>query len=107
MALIRAVSHRMAIMYLGFVVELAEGKKLGCGICHPYTEALKNAVFSLDMDFEKEIESLDSEIPSPLDLPTGCPFRNRCEKCMEICVTKRPQLREVEEEHWIACHRYV
>ena len=106
-ALIRAVSHRMAIMYLGFVVELAEGKKLGCGICHPYTEALKNAVFSLDMDFEKVIESLDSEIPSPLDLPTGCPFRNRCEKCMEICVTKRPQLREVEEGHWIACHRYV
>ena len=106
-ALIRSVSHRTAIMYLGFVVELAEGKKLGRGVCHPYTEALKSAVFSLDMDFEKEIESLDSEIPSPLERPTGCPFRNRCEKCMEICAAERPQLREVEKGHWIACHLYA
>ena len=89
------------------MVELAEGKKLGRGICHPYTEALKSAVFSLDMDFEKEIESLDSEIPSPLERPTGCPFRNRCEKCMEICAAERPQLREVEKGHWIACHLYA
>lgn len=89
------------------MVELAEGKKLSSGICHPYTEALKSAVFSLDMDFEKEIESLDSEIPSPLERPTGCPFRNRCEKCMEICAAERPQLREVEKGHWIACHLYA
>lgn len=89
------------------IVELAEGKKLGSGVCHPYTEALKSAVFSLDMDFEKEIESLDSEIPSPLERPTGCPFRNRCEKCMEICAAERPQLREVEKGHWIACHLYA
>lgn len=68
-ALIRSVSHRTAVMYLGFVVELTEGKKLGSGVCHPYTEALKSAVFSPDMDFEKEIESLDSEIPSPLERP--------------------------------------
>lgn len=106
-ALIRSVSHRTAIMYLGFVVELAEGKKLGRGVCHPYTEALKSAVFSLDMDFEKEIESLDSEIPSPSERPTGCPFRNRCEKCMKICAAERPQLREVEKGHWIACHLYA
>ena len=106
-ALIRSVSHRTAIMYLGFVVELAEGKKLGRGVCHPYTEALKSAVFSLDMDFEKEIESLDSEIPSPSERPTGCPFRNRCEKCMKICAAERPQLWEVEKGHWIACHLYA
>lgn len=105
-SLVRAMSHQVAIMYLGNVVEVVPGERLGKGKVHPYTEALKGAIFSLDMDFSKPIESIESEAPSPLDVPPGCPFWNRCPHCMERCKTEKPVLKTVEFHHEIACHLY-
>lgn len=106
MALIQAFAHQVAVMYLGNIVEVIPGEKV-CNDClHPYTQALVDAVFDLDMDFSKPIESIDSEPPSPLDVPTGCPFQDRCDRCKEICRKEHPVLKEVEPGHEVACHLY-
>ena len=106
-ALLRSVSHRIMIMYLGNVVEIVPSRDLAKrDLVHPYTQALIGSIFSLDMDFSHPIESIESEMPSPLDVPSGCPFRNRCEKCMEICEKERPKLKAVGEGHEIACHLF-
>ena len=106
MALVQAFAHQVAVMYLGNIVEVMPGEKVGTDSKHPYTQALIDSVFDLQMDFSKPIESIDSEAPSPLDVPTGCPFQNRCEHCMEICKTERPVLKEIEPEHQVACHLF-
>ena len=59
------------------------------------------------MDFSKPIESIESEAPSPLDLPSGCPFRDRCDRCMDICLSQKPALRRLEPGHEVACHLYA
>ncbi len=105
-ALVRAFAHRTAIMYLGNVMEVVPGKQLGIDPCHPYTEALRNALFDLDMDFAKPIETIESEAPSPLDVPPGCPFSGRCSHCSDRCRTEKPVLREIEPDHQIACHLF-
>lgn len=105
-ALARIISHRVAVMYLGNIVEIVEGQHLCKGTMHPYTEALSKAIFSTDMDFTKPIESIESEAPSPLNVPSGCPFQNRCEYCMEICKKEKPALKQICENHEIACHLY-
>lgn len=104
MALVQSLAHQVAVMYLGNIVEILPGEKVAKGSRHPYTQALIGSVFDLEMDFSRPIESIDSEAPSPLDVPTGCPFQNRCEHCMEICKKERPLLAEVEPEHMVACH---
>ena len=117
MALVQSLSHQVAVMYLGHIMELLPGDKVadGCvhpgekvasGCLHPYTKAMIDAVFDLRMDFDKPIKSIESEAPSPLDLPAGCPFQNRCPRCMEICRREKPALRQIEEDHQIACHLY-
>ena len=94
-------------MYLGNVVEIVPGSELGTGeVCHPYTRALRDSLFSIDMDFSKPIESIESEAPSPLDVPAGCPFRNRCEHCTERCAVEKPKLRRLTRDHEIACHLF-
>lgn len=106
-ALVRSVSHRVAVMYLGNVVELMSGADLGhCATQHPYTRTLMESIFSPAMDFSKAIENLDSEVPSPLDAPPGCPFSTRCTQVQEQCRSKQPILKEVEPGHKIACHLY-
>ena len=106
-SLVRNMSHRTAIMYLGSIVEVVPGRNL-CGgeKMHPYTKALGDSLFYVGMDVTKPIESLDSEVPSPLDKPQGCPFRDRCGKRMEICAKEKPALKEVEPGHMIACHLF-
>ena len=106
-SLVRAMTHRTAVMYLGNVVEIVPGPEIGTGeLCHPYTRALRDSLFSIDMDFTKPIESIDSEAPSPLDVPAGCPFRNRCEFCTELCAAEKPRLRHLAKGHDIACHLF-
>lgn len=105
LALVSLFSHRIAVMYLGNIVEKIDGDKLQQAQ-HPYTQALLKAVFSLDEEKNKHIETLTGEIPSPLDLPIGCPFQNRCAYCREICTQTKPQLKEVSSEHYVACHLY-
>ena len=105
-SLVHCMSHRTAVMYLGNIMEVVPSRQLCTGLMHPYTEALKEALFSVDMDFEKPIESIESEAPSPLDVPAGCPFRDRCGRCMPVCRSERPELKEVEPGHVIACHLF-
>ena len=93
-------------MYLGNLVEVLPGKDLDMKAMHPYTRALMGAVFDINMDFSKPIESIESEAPSPLDLPQGCPFQGRCEHCMDICKKENPHLVEVEDGHSVACHLF-
>ena len=106
MALVQSLSHQVAVMYLGSIMEVLPGEKVASGCMHPYTKAMIDAVFDLRMDFDKPIKSIESEAPSPLDLPAGCPFQNRCPRCMEICRREKPALRQIEEDHQIACHLY-
>ena len=77
-ALVQSVAHQVAVMYLGNLVEVLPGEDLSSKSLHPYTKALMGAIFDVSMDFEKPIESIESEPPSPLDMPTGCPFQGRC-----------------------------
>ena len=106
MALIQSFAHQVAVMYLGNIVEIIPGDKIADSCQHPYTQALLDAVFDLDMDFSKPIQSIDSEAPSPLDVPKGCPFQDRCTKCMDICRQEHPHLKETEPGHEVSCHLF-
>ena len=106
LGLIQSFAHQIAVMYLGNIVEIMPGEAIDKNAKHPYTQALLGAVFDLNMDFSQKIESIESEAPSPLDLPTGCPFQDRCEHCMEICKKERPALINLEADHQVACHLY-
>lgn len=104
LALIQAFAHQIAVMYLGHVVEVLPGTHAAKQAKHPYTNALLESVFSVHMDRKEQIERLEGEVPSPLDLPEGCPFQNRCKYSMEICKKEKPELVEIEEAHQVACH---
>ena len=106
LGLIQSFAHQIAVMYLGNIVEVMPGEAIDKNSKHPYTQALLGAVFDLNMDFSQKIESIESEAPSPLDVPTGCPFQDRCEHCMEICKQENPKLIDLEEGHQVACHLY-
>lgn len=106
LGLIQSFAHEIAVMYLGNIVEVLPGADISTNARHPYTQALLGAVFDLNMDFSKKIESIESEAPSPLDVPAGCPFQDRCDRCMQICRQERPVLKKLEEGHEVACHLY-
>lgn len=103
LALVSLFAHKIAVMYLGNIVEKLDADKLEKAK-HPYTRALLKAVFSLDEEKNKSVETLTGEIPSSLDLPAGCPFQNRCRYCKDICRDVKPQLKEIEKNHFVACH---
>ena len=104
LALVQSFSHQIAVMYLGHVVEVIPGEQVARGALHPYTQALLSALFSIHMEQGKKIESIQGEAPSPLDIPQGCPFQNRCPHCGERCRREKPQLVEVGPDHLVACH---
>lgn len=106
MALVQSFAHKVAVMYLGNIVEVLPGKEVGTNAQHPYTQAMLGAIFSTKMDFDKKIESIESEAPTPVDVPPGCPFQNRCDRCMEICKKEKPLLRNTGERHQVACHLF-
>ena len=85
------------------MMEKLDGDKLS-GARHPYTRALLKAVFSTDQEKNQYIGILPGDIPSPLNIPSGCPFQNRCEHCQELCQKEKPAFREVEPNHFVACH---
>lgn len=105
-ALVQSVSHQIAVMYLGNLVEVIHGRELLAKAVHPYTKALMDSIFDINMDFSNPIESINGETPSPLDLPEGCPFRGRCPHCMDICKKENPALIEIETDHNVACHLF-
>ena len=106
LGLIQSFAHQVAVMYLGNIIEVMPGEGLAEKCCHPYSKALLDAVFDTKMDFSKKIEPIKGEPPSPLDLPTGCPFQDRCEHCMARCRAEKPKLREMEPGHEVACFLY-
>ena len=106
LGLVDLMCHQVAVMYLGNVVEWLEHGRIAEQCKHPYTKALMGAVFKVDFKPGEKIEPLEGEIPSPLDLPPGCPFASRCEHCTEHCVQVKPELKEVEHGHWVACHLF-
>lgn len=105
LGLIQSFAHQIAVMYLGNIVEVIPGENVDKAQ-HPYTQALLDSIFDTKMDFTKKIESIDSEIPSPLDVPPGCPFQTRCEHCTDICRKERPKLKTIGEGHEVACHLF-
>lgn len=103
--LVDLMSHQVAVMYLGNVVERLENCRLFTGGAHPYTKALLQSIFKVDCKPSEKIQPLEGDVPSPLELPQGCPFQNRCGQCMQICRQEKPALREIHAGHFVACHR--
>ena len=102
--LIRHISHRVAVMYLGSIVELAETETLFSAPAHPYTEALLKAAPELDPARRSTIDAVRGELPSPLAIPAGCPFNPRCPYVMDRCRIERPLLKDRGGNHVAACH---
>ena len=106
LSMVRYISDRILVMYLGQMMELADSDTLSENPLHPYTQFLLSAVPIPDPEIEKTRQRIkvDGEIPSPINPPNLCPFCTRCPKAMDICKKKRPQWKEVEEGHFVACH---
>lgn len=104
LSVIKYISDRVGVMYLGNIVELTETKKLYDHPMHPYTEALLQAIPTTDVDGKKKIRILEGDIPSPINPPPGCKFHTRCRYATEICREVVPEMRELEPGHFVACH---
>jgi peptide/nickel transport system ATP-binding protein len=106
LSVVKYISDRIAVMYLGVIVELCSSEDLFANPLHPYTKALLSAIPTTDIDKEKEIEILEGDIPSPIKPPPGCKFNTRCKDCMDICLSVVPEWREMTPGHFVACHKY-
>ena len=107
LSVVKYISDRIGVMYLGNMVELAASQELFENPRHPYTEALMNAIPTTDMDSGKEIQVLEGDIPSPVKPPKGCKFHTRCKYATEICKHQIPQWEEVGPDHFVACHHIL
>ncbi len=107
LSMVRHISDRMAVMYLGKIVELADRDEIYINPLHPYTQALLSAVPVPDPEVEEKRQRiiLTGEIPSPANPPKGCNFNTRCPVVMDVCYEADPEYREVKPGHWVACHR--
>ena len=103
---VRHISNRIAVMYLGHMVELADADELMEHPIHPYTESLLSAVPIPDPETARKKTRivLEGDVPSPLNMPTGCPFRTRCRYCTEKCAQEMPVFTDRGNGHFVACH---
>ncbi len=103
---VKHISDRVAVMYLGQIVEIAEGDELYQNPLHPYTQALLSAIPVTDPQTKKQRIVVEGDPPSPIHIPSGCRFHPRCPKRFERCDQEAPVLREVSSGHWVSCHLY-
>jgi oligopeptide/dipeptide ABC transporter ATP-binding protein len=103
---IKHISDRVAVMYLGQIVEIAEGNELYQNPLHPYTQALLSAIPVTDPRTKKQRIVVEGDPPSPIHIPSGCRFHPRCPKRFERCDQEAPVLREISSGHWVSCHLY-
>lgn len=108
LSMVKQISDRIGVMYLGNLVELTDSKVLYSNPLHPYTQALLSAIPIPDPDIEDKRERiiLKGEIPSPVNPPSGCVFRTRCPHAMDICANDKPTWQQRENGHFVACHLY-
>jgi oligopeptide/dipeptide ABC transporter ATP-binding protein len=106
LSVVRAMSHRVVVMYLGQVVERAQTEALFSRPMHPYTQALLAAIPQPDPSRSRERIILKGDVPSPAAPPPGCRFHTRCPAVMPICSKVEPKLLEIRPQHWVACHLY-
>jgi len=104
LSVVKHISDRVAVMYLGKIVELAETEELFLRPRHPYTEALLSAVPVPDPDYQAERIILQGDVPSPVNPPKGCRFHPRCSYAKDVCSRETPELRDLGGEHYVACH---
>lgn len=106
LSVVRHISDRVGVMYLGQMVELGTKRNLYTNPLHPYTTALLSAAPEAKRNGKRERIILQGDVPSPANPPVGCPFHTRCPKVMDICRAERPDIRKFEENHLVACHLY-
>ena len=104
LATVAHMSHRIAVMYLGKIVEMAESQELCENPLHPYTRALFAAALPSSPDEEQEEETITGEVPSALNVPPGCRFNPRCPYVMQHCSEEEPSLKEVSPNHYVSCY---
>ncbi|MCG1022628.1 ABC transporter ATP-binding protein [Sutcliffiella horikoshii] len=104
LSVVRHISDRVMVMYLGKIVEIADKKSIFERPQHPYTQALLSAIPTTDLDVTKEKIVLKGDVPSPIDPPAGCRFHSRCPLANEFCKKVEPPLKEWNSQHYVSCH---
>ena len=104
LSVVEHISDRIAVMYLGQIVEVAHADKLYQGSLHPYTATLLSAVLSADPDMQRKRLPVEGDVPDPANAPSGCKFHPRCPYAQEICRSESPALREIAPDHRASCH---